>query len=94
VAEKQYLYKDTHDLETIFQSAVEQNNWIKEHLAVGQQTGPYRVTGEYSYRSQYCASDGLILAGDAFAFLDPVSPRESSLPFAAVRWPATPSTLL
>jgi flavin-dependent dehydrogenase len=72
VAEKQYLYKDTHDLETIFQSAVQQNNWIKEHLAVGQQTGPYRVTGEYSYRSQYCASDGLILAGDAFAFLDPV----------------------
>jgi flavin-dependent dehydrogenase len=72
VAEKGYLYKDTHDLETIFQSAVNQNTWIQEHLAVGQQAGPYRVTGEYSYRSQYCASDGLILAGDAFAFLDPV----------------------
>jgi flavin-dependent dehydrogenase len=72
VAEKGYLYKDSRDLETIFQSAVQQNTWIKEHLAAGQQTGPYRVTGEYSYRSQYCASDGLILAGDAFAFLDPV----------------------
>src|SRR4029077_15153445 len=72
VAEKNYLYKDTHDLETIFQSAVQQNHWIKEHLAVGQQTGPYRVTGEYSYRSKYCAADGLVLAGDAFAFLDPV----------------------
>src|SRR5260370_34667665 len=76
VAEKNYLYKDSRDLETIFQSAVQQNNWIKEHLAVGQQTGPYRVTGEYSYRSQYCASDGLILAGDAFAFLDPVFSSE------------------
>ena len=31
-----------------------------------------RVTGEYSYRSRHCASDGLLLAGDAFAFLDPV----------------------
>ena len=72
VAEKEYLYRDTHELETIFQRAVEQNTWIKEHLAVGQQTGPYRVTGEYSYRSRYCASDGLVLAGDAFAFLDPV----------------------
>ena len=38
----------------------------------GRQTGPYWVTGEYSYRSRYCAADGLILAGDAFAFLDPV----------------------
>ncbi len=72
VAEKNYLYKDSRDPETIFQTAVRQNNWIMEHLAVGQQTGPYRVTGEYSYRSRYCASDGLLLAGDAFAFLDPV----------------------
>jgi flavin-dependent dehydrogenase len=72
VAEKEYLYRETHELEQIFHCAVQQNNWIKEHLAAGQQTGLYRVTGEYSYRSRYCASDGLVLAGDAFAFLDPV----------------------
>ena len=30
------------------------------------------MTGEYSYRGEHCASDGLLLAGDAFAFLDPV----------------------
>src|SRR4029434_9883661 len=30
------------------------------------------VTSEFSYRSRYCATDGLVLAGDAFAFLDPV----------------------
>jgi flavin-dependent dehydrogenase len=46
--------------------------WIQRHLEPGRQTGPYRVTGEYSYRSRYCSSDGLILVGDAFAFLDPV----------------------
>jgi flavin-dependent dehydrogenase len=72
VAENEYLTKDTKDLTTIFHREVEKNQWIKEHLAVGQQTGPYRITGEYSYRSSYCAADGLVLAGDAFAFLDPV----------------------
>ena len=51
---------------------MEKNLWIKQHLACGQQFGPYRVTGEYSYRSRHCAADGLVLAGDAFAFLDPV----------------------
>jgi flavin-dependent dehydrogenase len=72
VAEQEYLYKDSRDLETIFQREVKNNSWIEQHLAVGQQTGPYRVTGEYSYRSRHCAEDGMVLAGDAFAFLDPV----------------------
>jgi flavin-dependent dehydrogenase len=82
VAEQPYLYNDTRDLSTIFHREVKNNAWIEQHLAVGQQTGPYRVTGEYSYRSRYCAADGLILAGDAFAFLDPVF---SSGVFVALR---------
>jgi len=72
VAEKDYLYKDTRDLPSIFHREVKNNAWIQRHLAPGQQFGGYRVTGEYSYRSRYCAADGLILVGDAFAFLDPV----------------------
>jgi len=72
VAEKDYLYKDTRDLATIFHREVKNNVWIEQHLAVGQQYGPYRVTGEYSYRSRHCAADGLVLVGDAFCFLDPV----------------------
>jgi flavin-dependent dehydrogenase len=72
VAEHDYLFDGTRDLETIFHREVEKNAWIEQHLAVGQQTGPYRVTGEYSSRSRYCAANGLLLAGDAFAFLDPV----------------------
>jgi len=72
VAEKDYLYRDTHDLKTIFHREVAVNKWIEQHLAVGQQVGEYRVTGEYSYRSRHCAGDGLLLIGDAFAFLDPV----------------------
>jgi flavin-dependent dehydrogenase len=72
VAEKEYLYRDTRDLPEIFCREVGNNEWIKEHLAPGRQVGEYRVTGEFSYRSRHCASDGLVLAGDAFAFLDPV----------------------
>ena len=72
VAEKDYLYRDTRDLKTIFHREVAVNKWIEEHLAAGQQVGEYRVTGEYSYRSRHCAGDGLLLIGDAFAFLDPV----------------------
>jgi flavin-dependent dehydrogenase len=72
VAEKDYLYKDGRDLPAIFHRQVRKNAWIEQHLAAGRQFGPYRVTGEYSYRSRYCAADGLVLAGDAFGFLDPV----------------------
>jgi len=61
-----------NELAEIFHREVGNNKWVEQHLAVGQQFGPYRVTGEYSYRSRYCASNGLVLIGDAFAFLDPV----------------------
>jgi len=72
VAEKDYLYKDEHDPAAIFHREVKKNAWIEKHLAAGEQFGPYRVTGEYSYRSRHCAADGLVLTGDAFGFLDPV----------------------
>jgi flavin-dependent dehydrogenase len=72
VAEKDYLYKGSKDLKEIFHREVGNNKWVEKRLAVGQQFGPYRVTGEYSYRSRHCASNGLVLIGDAFAFLDPV----------------------
>jgi flavin-dependent dehydrogenase len=72
VAEKDYLYNGTRDLTEIFHREVGKNVWVKQHLDAGQQFGPYRVTGEYSYRSRHCAMNGLVLVGDAFAFLDPV----------------------
>ena len=73
VAEHQYLFNgSTKDHAEIFQREIQNNEWIKEHLAEGEQTGEYRVTGDYSYRNRYCAMDGLALAGDALGFLDPV----------------------
>ncbi len=72
VAESDYLYRDTRDLEEIFLREVTNNRWVEKHLAIGRRTEPLRVTGEFSYRSRYTAADGLVLTGDAFGFLDPV----------------------
>jgi flavin-dependent dehydrogenase len=73
VAEGKYLTRDgVREPEAIFKREIEQNQWIKAHLACGQQVGQYYLTSEFSWRSRYCAADGLLLAGDAFGFLDPV----------------------
>jgi flavin-dependent dehydrogenase len=73
VAEGKYLTRDgVKAPEAIFKRAVEENQWIKQHLACGKQTGPYRLTSEYTHHSRHCGTDGLLLVGDAFAFLDPV----------------------
>ena len=73
VAEGKYLTRDGVKAPgAIFLREIEQNQWIKQHLARGTQQGQYYLTSEYSYHSKHCGSDGLLLVGDAFAFLDPV----------------------
>lgn len=73
VAEGKYLTRDgVKTPEAIFKREIEQNVWIKEHLACGQQTGSYFITSEYTHHAKHCAIDGLLLVGDAFCFLDPV----------------------
>ena len=72
VADRDYLYRDTRDPAEIVDREIQENEWIREHLEPGRQVGEFWVTGEYSYRSNYCAADGVLLVGDAFAFLDPV----------------------
>lgn len=72
VAERDYLYRDGRDLDAIFQREIKSNAWIENHLSIGERCSDYWATGEYSYRSEYCSADGLVLVGDAYAFLDPV----------------------
>ena len=73
VAEGKYLTRDgVKDPKAIFHREVGENLWIKDHLATGASTGDYYVTSEYSFHSRHCGCDGLLLLGDAFAFLDPV----------------------
>lgn len=73
VAEGKYLTRDgVREPEHIFKREIEQNAWIKDHLSVGQQVGPYFIINEYTHHARHCGSEGLLLVGDAFAFLDPV----------------------
>ncbi len=73
VAERDYLYRDgIRDLKVMMDREIPENAWISDHLADAEQFGEYWVTGEYSYRAEYCATDGAVMVGDAFAFLDPV----------------------
>lgn len=73
VAEGKYLSRGrVKDPEQIFKREIEQNLWIKDHLATGTQIGPYYLTSEFSYHARYCGTEGLLLAGDAYCFLDPV----------------------
>ncbi len=73
VAEGKYLSRDgVKSPELIFKREVEENDWIKESLSHGQQTGDYYITSEYTHHARHCGSEGLLLVGDAFAFLDPV----------------------
>lgn len=73
VAEGKYLTRGgVRDLKQIFDREVELNAWIREYLSHGQQVGAYRITNEYTFHSRHCGSEGLLLVGDAFCFLDPV----------------------
>lgn len=72
VARADYLYREGRDIEAIWRREAAVNPWLERHLAGAEVIAPVRVTGEYSYRSRYFGCDGLILCGDALAFLDPV----------------------
>lgn len=72
VGEPGYLYRDTRDPNVIFHREAEACAWIRDHIKVGRQVEPVRVTGEYSYHSKRIGGDGFCLVGDAFAFLDPL----------------------
>ena len=73
VADGKYLTREgIKSPETIFKREIEQNKWIKDHLACGQQVGDYFVTSEFTHHAKHCGKEGLLLVGDSFCFLDPV----------------------
>jgi flavin-dependent dehydrogenase len=73
VAEGKYLTRGgVKTPKEIFHREVEENLWIKDHLGTGRSTGQYFIISEYSHHARHCAAPGLVLVGDAFAFLDPV----------------------
>jgi flavin-dependent dehydrogenase len=72
VAEPEYLLREGRDHARIFERETARQPWVAERIASATAEEELHVTGDFSYRSRHCAEDGLILAGDALAFLDPV----------------------
>jgi len=73
VGDKNYLYRDgVKDPLKIIEREIGCNAWVADVMQGAEQFGQTWVTGDYSYRSEYSATDGLVLTGDAFGFLDPV----------------------
>ncbi len=73
VAEGKYLSRGgVKSPKEMFHREVDENLWIKDRLSTGASTGEYWITSEYSHHARHCAAPGLLLLGDAFAFLDPV----------------------
>lgn len=73
VGEKNYLYRDgVKDPLAVITREIGCNQWVQDVMQDAEQVGETWVTGEYSYRSEHSATDGLVLTGDAFGFLDPV----------------------
>lgn len=72
VAEKDYLFRGSNTVQQIFEREVSVQKWIAERLKGGRRVEDLRITSDFSYRSRHCAANGLVLVGDAFAFLDPV----------------------
>lgn len=73
VARSDVLYSgDSRGPGDVFRRQVPRNRFIADHLSPGAPDTDFRVTGDFSYRAKHCSDDGLVLVGDAFAFLDPV----------------------
>ena len=73
VAEGKYLSRDgIRDPKAMLEREIENNQWVKDRLAPARQYGDFYVTHEFTHHSRYCGTDGLLLLGDAYCFLDPV----------------------
>lgn len=72
VAERSYLFDETNNIEEIFEREIRRQPWISKRTKSAERISHCQVTNDYSNRAKHCAANGLVLIGDAFAFLDPV----------------------
>lgn len=72
VSKADVLFAESRDPGEALLRATRQNPWLAERIDGATQIDKVHVTSDFSYRSAFCADDGLVLVGDAFAFLDPV----------------------
>jgi flavin-dependent dehydrogenase len=67
-----YIFRDNSSPEEVFWREVENCPAVKRRLEGSQRVEEFRVTKDFSYRSDRVAGEGWVLVGDAFGFLDPI----------------------
>lgn len=73
VAEGKYLSRDgVRDPKAMLEREIENNKWVKEKLGSAERISEFYITNEFTHHSRHCGTEGLLLLGDAFCFLDPV----------------------
>lgn len=73
VAESAYLMRDgVRGLDNVFWREAHNNKWLQQVLSSATVAAEFKSTTDYSMQSQHAAAPGVVLVGDALAFLDPV----------------------
>ena len=73
VAEGKYLTRGSvRTPQDMLEREIDNNKWVKENLGPAKRVSDFYITNEYTHHSRHCGTEGLVLIGDAFCFLDPV----------------------
>ena len=73
VAEGKYLSRGgIRTPQEMLEREIDNNKWVKENLDPAKRISEFYITNEYTHHSRHCGTEGLVLIGDAFCFLDPV----------------------
>ena len=73
VAEGKYLSRGgIRNPQEMLEREINNNKWVKENLGPAKRISEFYITNEYTHHSRHCGTEGLVLIGDAFCFLDPV----------------------
>lgn len=68
----EYLKQRRGDSEGFLMKTLQATPSVWKRMADAQRVGPVHVTGNYSYTCKQMAGPGWVMAGDAYAFIDPV----------------------
>lgn len=72
VADPEFVFSTTDDMEAAYLRAVEACAPLKERLAAAERIGPVRGSRHLAYLNRQTSGDGWVMIGDARAFLDPI----------------------
>lgn len=72
VADPEYLFSQSDDLEAAFGRETARCTSLAERLATAERVGPVRGSRHLAYLNRQTSGEGWVMIGDARAFLDPI----------------------